>query len=195
MLVVAAVVACSSSPSVRLSGQVVDLGTGTPIHGARVQFAGVRSSSVPEAVTDNDGRFTMVVADPARGDVVAAKEGYVALGVGGVGVRDENTLRIALRRQGPEDQAAGDFFGVGVSLDFTGGRPVVAEVRTLGALLAGDVVVRVDGSDTQLLRPVEIAGLFRGNDGTTCVVEVLRGTGTLSFEVKRSRQTGPAWML
>lgn len=52
-------------------------------------------------------------------------------------------------------------------------------------ILAGDLIVKVDGVEYTGAQMTEVSNHIKGKDGTTVTLEILRGTQTLSFDVQR----------
>jgi Carboxypeptidase regulatory-like domain len=181
-------------PPAVIHGVVVEERGGAPIAGARVQFASAQSSSVPETTSSDDGSFELRVRDRARGDVVAAKDGYFSVGVGGLGL-DDRRIRLEMRLRPSDVPDAGDYFALGVSLNFASGPRVQAKRNPAVPLEVGDLVLAIDGTSTAGLAPAAIAALMRGEDGTEAKLVVQRNGAELPVALRRTRLTGPPWKL
>lgn len=88
----------------------------------------------------------------------------------------------------------GEFVGIGISLTYDTGLPVVAyAIDGSPAMEAGirakDIILSVDGTDTEGLSPEAIQGLLLGEEGDPVTLVVLRpSTGeTLEFTIVRQR--------
>ncbi|MEW5795640.1 MAG: S41 family peptidase [Candidatus Zixiibacteriota bacterium] len=87
----------------------------------------------------------------------------------------------------------GKYEGLGMQIDERDGRimiisPIEGTPAYRKGLRAGDVIVEIDGHDTQGMKSTEAVGLMRGTAGTSVVLKIKR-TGineTLEFEVERA---------
>lgn len=69
--------------------------------------------------------------------------------------------------------------GIGIAVNFEGGRPVVAEVfeetpAQRAGLRPGDVIAEIDGRPTQAMDPQEVVAALRGRPGTPVRLRLLR---------------------
>jgi hypothetical protein len=182
----------------RLSGVVLDDGSGAPIAGARLGVEGALSSAastfpvLSEAVTAADGRFELGGL-PRRVSILAAAAGHHARILGGVDVPSGGAVgpfEIRLRPAAEGEEPRVDLAGIGVVLAPLGDALAVTSVVVgSGAaevgLTRGDLVREVDG------RPVTELGLggaieaIRGAEGTFVVLRVERDGSTLELRVPR----------
>jgi len=86
----------------------------------------------------------------------------------------------------------GEFSGVGVSLDASGGQciivaPISGTPAAKAGILSGDIIVEVDGKDVRMLTGDEIVALLRGTAGTKVVLGIERAgvSGVLLFNLTR----------
>ena len=98
----------------------------------------------------------------------------------------------------------GEFVGIGIQLDYQTGRPVIAfAIDGSPAMEAGlkskDVIVAVDGVETEGLSPDSVQGLLLGEEGEPVNLTILRpSTGeTLEFNLIRRRieVTAVSWAM
>jgi C-terminal peptidase prc len=89
---------------------------------------------------------------------------------------------------------------VGVGIDFkveaagmTLTRVFPGSPASMAGLVAGDVVIAVDGSPTHGLSGLEATDLVRGEDGSTSDLEVVRGGARLSVPV--TRRVASSWLV
>lgn len=93
--------------------------------------------------------------------------------------------------------ATGEYGGIGVVIGISGeNKPVIINVFSTGTagaagLMAGDVLLAVDGKTTDELGLNGTASAVRGEKGTTVEIDVERNGETLHFTVERSEITMP----
>ena len=92
-----------------------------------------------------------------------------------------------------ETDMSGSFVGIGVEIELnsiTGEMKITYVIENSGAesagLLAGDLIVAVDGANTASLGIDATAAKIRGESGTTVVITVLRDGERLDFTVTRA---------
>jgi carboxyl-terminal processing protease len=81
-----------------------------------------------------------------------------------------------------EQERAGEFYGIGVSLTMTNGRPRVLALQAEGPAGASgievdDIIIRVDDDATEATDIVSVTRLLRGSEKRTLTVSVLKPTG------------------
>ncbi len=88
----------------------------------------------------------------------------------------------------------GEFVGIGIQLDYETGRPVVAypldgSPAIEAGIKSGDVIVEVDGTETEGLSQEQIQSLLLGEEGEQVDLTIERPTTgeTLEFEIVRAR--------
>ena len=91
-----------------------------------------------------------------------------------------------------ETDMSGSFVGIGVEIELnniSGEMKITHVIENSGAeragLLAGDLIVAVDGADTASLGIDKTTAKIRGESGTTVVISVLRDTERLDITVTR----------
>jgi carboxyl-terminal processing protease len=85
---------------------------------------------------------------------------------------------------------AGQYIGIGVEVNSTGDYPVIDSVfpdspAAKAGVKAGDVIVKVDGTDIHGLSSDQAGNLIRGKAGTSVVLTVDRGGATQDLSVLR----------
>ena len=84
----------------------------------------------------------------------------------------------------------GEFGGIGVSLEMTGGKPVVVAPMAgfpaeAAGVLSGDVILKIDGTNLSGKTLNQIASMLRGEAGTQVTMTVQRNGQTLTFRMTR----------
>lgn len=88
-------------------------------------------------------------------------------------------------------EAGGSICGIGVVITEEDGKCVIREVldnspAQKAGLSAGDILLSVDGNDTNGMSVVDISSLTKGREGTTVDISILRDGNTLDFQLRRS---------
>jgi len=84
------------------------------------------------------------------------------------------------------------YAGVGVELELHESRPRITEVHMGGAadkggLVAGDVILSVDGIDTEGLTLAQVVDRLRGDDGSAVAIRFQRGPAEREVKLARAR--------
>ncbi len=181
-----------------LTGVVRDDASGVPIAGARLGVEGSLSAAastfpvLSEAITGPDGTFRLGGL-PRRFSVEAAAADHHARVVGGLGVEPgglAGPIEIRLRPLGPGEEPRTDLAGIGVGLaPRDDGLVVTAVVPNGGAadagVVAGDVIVAVNGEPVAELGFGGSVDVIRGPEGTSVVLQIRRGDATVELRVPR----------
>ncbi len=88
------------------------------------------------------------------------------------------------------EQLSGTFVGIGVQFYDLDGNFVVDKVfksspAEKSGMLAGDIIVKVDGQDVTGLTSTELATLVKGEQGSDVKIEVIRGIDNIEFTINR----------
>ena len=185
----------------RLAGIVIDGATRRPLEGAAVSLEGRAglTAAVPlttRATTDAAGRFVLEGLPPGRCSLFVAAAGHHARIVGPLTVADEAdlppvTVDLTPVREGEAPSI--ELFGIGAVLQAEGdGLTVKAVFPGSGAaeagLVAGDVVLAVEGQAATDLGLDGAIQLIRGPEGTTVRLLVRRqGAAPEEIVVPRRR--------
>ncbi|MDQ2682811.1 MAG: S41 family peptidase [Chloroflexota bacterium] len=98
----------------------------------------------------------------------------------------------------------GEFVGIGIQMDYSTGQPVVAypidgSPADKAGIRSGDVIVAVDGTETEGMSQVEIQDLLVGEEGEAVDLVIYRPNTdeTLEFNIVRARIEiqGVSWSL
>lgn len=160
--------------SASLSGQVTDRRTGRPIAGAQVVPAEWGSATLADMVgteTDADGRYRLTALPGRRSSIQVTAEGYLPLMLGGVeGAPGEDQVRDFALTPGGDGGPRGELTGVGAVLRGHRDGVVIDQLVEGGpaesALIAGDVVMEVDGRSARQMGMGGVANAIRGEEGT-----------------------------
>ncbi len=177
-------------PGGRLTGRIVERGSGRPLPGAAVELEGALESPVvlplrSEAVAGPDGRFALDGLPSQPFSLYASAPGHNARVLSGLavpegGARDPLLVELTPVAEGEEPKV--ELAGIGVVLQISGDALRVMRVAPDGGaaevgIAAGDEIQLVDG------RPVAEIGfkgaveMIRGPEGSTVVLGVRRGGG------------------
>jgi len=88
------------------------------------------------------------------------------------------------------DHSNGQFTGIGVLMEEKDGQLRVVQVfddspAQEAGILAGDIILAVDGNPADSMTQEETSGLIRGPEGTTVAIKVRRGAEELDFSMVR----------
>jgi carboxyl-terminal processing protease len=104
---------------------------------------------------------------------------------------DPNTLfQTPEERQAEMGAFSGRFQGIGTYIDARDGRIVIVSSiegspAARSGVLAGDVILSVDGQDIGGLTVQQVSGRVRGQKGTVVTLLLLRGTETIELAIER----------
>jgi carboxyl-terminal processing protease len=92
---------------------------------------------------------------------------------------------------------SGQYIGIGVEVNTTGDYPVIDSVfpgspAATAGIKAGDVVIKVDGTDVHGMTTDETGNLIRGKAGTTVVITIERDSQRQDLKVVREPITIPS---
>lgn len=187
----------------RVSGTVTAEGSRQPVAGARVSVSSAlfaddeeRVPTSMSAVTGIDGRFVLEGVTPGARSLDVRAPGYHQLARSGVQVaegRDTPALDVVLRPQLEGEARGQELVGIGAILGAEGDRIVVRRVIEGGGaadagLVAGDVILRVDGVAVGTLGFEQTMEHIRGIEGTAVTLGLLRADGRESDLVIRRRR-------
>jgi membrane-associated protease RseP (regulator of RpoE activity) len=171
---------------------VRDASNGLPLAGAWVQAnSGTDGNAFRVSVTtDARGEFTLPPA-PVRATIVARRDGYApAWRTAGEGAQWNVSLQPAPQHPGSAGSPPPQFEGVGMVLDATSGRVVVAQVNDgspaeRAGVQRGDVIVAVDGVATAGQPMDQVIGRIRGPAGTPVRLRFERGGQQFELTIRR----------
>lgn len=194
-----AVADAALDPGGALTGVVLDP-SGLPVPGARVHAVEaqlqVRWSARPrtaiEAVTDELGRFRLAGL-PDRVYVTAMAAGYATYALGGQEIppgAEAGPIELRLRRLEQDEATPAPLAGIGAVLSPEDDALGVVAVRSGSAaaeagLTPGDEIVEVDERSIADLGTGGAVEAIRGPVGTPLFLQVRRGNGISTLEVKR----------
>jgi hypothetical protein len=170
----------------RLTGLVVERGTGQPLAGAAVAIEGTPASlGVPirnEATSDERGRFELDALSESGVGVFASAAGHHARVVACPPVRDGETagpVTIELTPLKPGEDPRVELAGIGAALEKVGEVLRVNQVLPGGGaaevgLRPGDEVLAIDGAPVKPMTLRDAIPLLRGPDGTFVTLVVVR---------------------
>lgn len=182
----------------RLSGVVLSAATRTPLQGARLAVEGSLSDAastfpvLAEATTDADGRFVLEGL-PRRFSVVAVAAGYHARVLAGIDVPpsgEAGPIEIPLHAVGPGEEPRTELVGINIGVAPRGDAVAIIGVRAGGGaaevgLVAGDLILRVDGTPVEDLGFGGAVDAIRGPEGTWVTLTIQRGDATFDVRVPR----------
>ncbi|HEY5921624.1 MAG TPA: sigma-70 family RNA polymerase sigma factor [Kofleriaceae bacterium] len=181
-----------------LAGIVVDAETGEPLKWARVmrEGAGGGASAVPAnagTVTRSDGTFELTGIPPGPFTFSIGAGNYHPKLEGGLVATEGGTLgpmRIGLRKLAEGEQPKIELVGIGVQLAGEGDALKVNLVVPDGGaaaagIVAGDLLVAVDGIAVTTLGIDGAVARIRGVAGTKVAVTIKRGEQVLPLVVER----------
>ncbi|MDB4965528.1 MAG: hypothetical protein JWN44_1217 [Myxococcales bacterium] len=185
----------------RLFGHVIDRGSGQSIAGARVMLEsdtltdGVTTLS--DATTDADGHFSLDGLMPGRQALTISAVAHDGRCIGSLEVPADGALgpvTIDLAPAKPGEETT-EFFGIGAQLGADPVGIVVKRVNPGGGaadagLLAGDVILTVDGEDVGAVAFIDAIQLIRGPENSVVSLRVRRrDAATEVIQVTRKRVT------
>lgn len=188
----------SLSAGAKVTGQVVDRDTKSPLAGARVSLEGQGDSTLavsPSSRTGDDGRFELSGLPPGRRSLFCAAANHHARLVS-VELRDGDTagpLMVDLGAVPDGGTPQLELVGIGAVLKAQGDALVIQQVFEGGGaaevgLVAGDGILSIDGEAAAKLGFVGGIEKIRGPEGTTVRLEVRRADGSVvSVEAPRRR--------
>ncbi len=170
----------------RLTGAVVERGTGKPIAGALVEIQGTPPSlGIPvrnETMTDDHGQFEIDALSENSSGVFASAPAHHARVIACPTIPDGEMggpVTIELTPVAPGEDPRLELTGIGVELEKHGDvLRITMVVPTGGAaevgLGPGDEVLSVDGVSVKPMTMAEAIPLIRGPEGTTVTLVVVR---------------------
>ena len=171
----------------RLTGVVVERGSGRPIAGARVAVEGTAPSlGVPvrnETTTDAAGRFELAGLAGRSDSIMASAAGHHARVVSAPPLREGEaagplTLELTPVREGEDPRV--ELAGIGAGVQKQGEALLVTAVVPGGGaaevgMAPGDEVVAIDGAAVAPMTLSEAIPLLRGPEGSTVTLSVIKG--------------------
>jgi len=175
----------------RIFGRVVERGGGAAIPGAYVNLAipsaaaGIAFAS--SATSGHDGAFSFDGLRPGRTSIVVQASGHNGRVLGGLDVPEDRPLGplvVDLANAEPGKEAM-EFVGIAARLEPTESALRIGGVLPGGGasdagLLAGDMIVAVDGRSVQDLGTSTAVEALRGPENTIVMLAVKRASGTTS---------------
>ncbi len=155
-----------------------------PVSGVALSFDGVSNAvlSTAHATSDDTGAYALEGAPSGPFTVKAEKSGYRARLIAGLSVANGATLPQDITLTVSRDGAANtELGGIGASLvPGNGDGPMIRGVfpgdpAEKSGLLAGDVILSVDGQPTEGMPLTDVLQRLRGEAGTSVGITVRRG--------------------
>lgn len=189
----------------QIVGRVVERDGSGPIAGARLFLeGGVLDDGITlstDTVSGSDGSFTLAGLAAGRHSINAGADGHDSRIVSGLQVPAEGTLgpiTIDLARAAPGAPPKLELVGIGVSIgpDERGMHLVIKNAIAGGGaadagLVAGDVILAVDGTSVEALGFPTAVQNIRGAEGSTVTLTVQRKDGAIQvIPVVRKRVNG-----
>jgi hypothetical protein len=186
----------------RIVGRVVERNGGAAIAGARVTVDGARGDDgvtlSSDALTGADGSFAIAGLAAGRTSLqvlAAAHDGRIVSGIDVPTEGDADAGNIDLRAIGKDEEPKMELVGIGVVI---GGDPrgilIKAAVPSGGAalagLVAGDLIIGVDGTSVDALTFPAAVQMLRGPEDSIVTLTVLHADGSTTIvPVTRKRIT------
>jgi PDZ domain-containing protein/carboxypeptidase family protein len=184
----------------RIFGRVVERDGGAPIAGADVLFEG---AAIDDGVTMTsntksaaDGSFTIDGAPAGRQSLNVQASGHNSRVLGALIVPSEGALgplTIDLGKTAPGEEPSTEFVGIGAALGAGARGMVVNSVLPGGGaaeagLVAGDIILTIDGQDVAQLGFVDAIQLIRGPEDSIVTLSVKHQDGSVQLvPVRRKR--------
>ncbi len=184
----------------RIFGRVVERDGGAPIAGADVVFEGASLEDgitlSMETISDADGAFGIDGVPPGRQSLNVQAAGHNGRILGALAVPAEGqlgplTIDLAQTARGEEPRT--EFVGIAAGI---GARPegmVITEIVPGGGaadagLVAGDIILSIDGQSVAALGFVDAIQLIRGPEDTVVTLVIQRKDGSVqTIAVRRKR--------
>jgi hypothetical protein len=176
-------------------GQVYD-DRHAPIAGADLRFDSASSVAPSDAVakSDDSGRYRLDGAPSGLFTLRVQKDGFRLRMVSGLRVASRGTLKQDVLLTPISGGAGLELTGIGANIQQTGSGIVLGEVfagdpAAHAGLQKGDVVLGIDGENTDGMSPADVVQRLRGELGSVVGVTVQRpGTGeTVDAIIERGR--------
>jgi hypothetical protein len=188
----------------RVFGSVIDRQSRRPIVGAAVELEGRRAGAAAlaplsaAATTGADGRFQIDGAPPGRRSLFVSAAGHHGRILGGVDAaegRDVGPVVVDLMPLAPGQLPRVEMVGIGSSLGLASDGLVIRQVMpgtpaADGGLVAGDVILEVDGTPLRGLAIEDAIQQIRGPEGSVVVLRVRRSGGGVQEISLTRRQVG-----
>ena len=184
----------------RISGRVVERGSGNAIAGALVSFEGHAIDDTlgisTDATSDSNGAFAIEGLPGGRQSLNVQAAGHNGRILGGLDVPTDGALgplTIDLAPTPPGEEPSTEFVGIGATLAAQPeGMRITNVAPGSGAsdagLVAGDIILSIDGQATEPIGFVGSIQLIRGPEGTSVTLVVRRADGSVqTIVVQRKR--------
>lgn len=178
-----------------LEGTVLDLETGEPIAGARIQHSTrLSNGAFLQANTDGEGNFRLEEVPPGAQSFMVAHRDYIAHSFSNIQIPEEGAASYEFTLEPVGDGPRGTTFaGIGASLGRSdGGVEVTGLTDDSAAARAGvregDRITAVDGRSIQDMTIDQVIEEIRGEEGVPVQLDVVRpGGGARRFQIHRER--------
>jgi hypothetical protein len=171
----------------RMTGRVVEDGSGKPLERARILVEGLGTAAPLsvryDALTDARGDFTLQGLPPGEVSLFVSADKHHSRLLSGIAVRPEGTppQTIELRKTEPGEEPQVELVGIGAVLAPREDALIVGEVMPGGGaaeagLTMGDGIVRINGRPVVELGFAEAVQQIRGPEGSRLVLGVRRGS-------------------
>ncbi len=177
----------SLSRGAKMTGRVVEDGSGKPLERARISVEGLGTSAPLsvryDALTDARGDFTLEGLPPGEVSLFVSADKHHSRLLSGITVSPEGTppRTIELRKTEEGEEPQVELVGIGAVLAPREDALILGEVMPGGGaaeagLTVGDGIVRIDGRPVVELGFAEAVQHIRGPEGSRLVLGVRRGS-------------------
>ena len=178
-----------------LEGTVVDIETGEPIPGARIQHTTrMTDGSHLQTSTDSDGNFLLEELPPGPQAFTLFHRDYITHQFSNITIADDGNVSYEFTLEPVVDGRRGmTFAGIGAALANRGDGVEVTGLTTDSAatragLMQGDRITAVDGLSTTEMTLDQVIAQIRGEEGVPVVLDITRpGGGARRIEIQRER--------
>ncbi|HEX4382755.1 MAG TPA: carboxypeptidase regulatory-like domain-containing protein [Myxococcales bacterium] len=184
----------------KLTGSVVERGTGKPLAGADVSVEGTSASQgVPirnQTLTGADGKFALDALEETKLGIIASADGHHGRILSVPPIADGDTggpVNIELTPLQPGEDPQVELTGIGATLSKQGDALAIGLTPPGGGaaeagLGPGDRIVAADGASLASLTLGEAIQLLRGPEGTTVTLSVIKSGTAQTINVAVTRR-------
>jgi hypothetical protein len=181
----------------RVSGMVIEEGSGKPVADARISVEGSLGGGAPEVpvlagtTTDASGRFELRGLSAGLHSITVVAAGHHGRIISGLAIADDGELgpvTVKLNPTKPGEEARIELTGIGAVLSPKGDALVIGETMEGGGareagLVGGDAIVGIDGAAVKDIGFEGSVQRIRGPEGSKVVLTVRKGGAEPAVEV------------